>query len=147
MVRKIRNLTNDTSGSALVEAAVVLPVFILILFAVMQSGFLFYSYIALTDATAAGVRQFSIERSFSTPWTDTVNQVKATALALTAADLTISMSVNGTACASDSACANLLSTAQGQEAQVATTYACNFQLINSLPNPCPLRSTMTGRVQ
>ncbi len=137
----------DSSGSVAIEAAIALPVLILITLGVMEFGLVFSKHIVLTDATGAGLRQLTVERGFSTPYTDSVNQVRATALTLTTANLAIVLSVNGAACASDAACVTALAGAQGQPAQVTVTYPCNLQLTPLLPNPCPLTSTITGRVQ
>jgi Flp pilus assembly protein TadG len=145
--RTIQSFWKDRSGTVAIEAAFILPVLFMTTFGVAQIGVVLNKYIALTDATGAGVRQLTVERGFSTPYTDTVNQIHASAPDLAAANLTIALSVNGAACASDAACTSALSSAQGQAAQVTVTYTCNLQFTPLIPNLCPLSSTILGRIQ
>lgn len=53
----------------------------------------------LTNSVSAGALQFALSRSDMTPYTDAVNAVKSAASSLAPASLTITMSVNGTGCA------------------------------------------------
>ena len=60
------NTTRDgrrERGQALVELAIILPVFMLILLGIVQIGSVFRDYIALTDATRVGARQAAVARS------------------------------------------------------------------------------------
>jgi Flp pilus assembly protein TadG len=50
-------------GQALVEIALILPIFLLLLLGIVQFGTVFRDYIALTDATRVGARQASVARS------------------------------------------------------------------------------------
>lgn len=54
-------------GQAMVEFALVAPLLILILFAVIQFGVIFNDYIALTDATRAGARKAAVSRQEPKP--------------------------------------------------------------------------------
>jgi Flp pilus assembly protein TadG len=63
-------------GQALVELALVLPVFLLLLLGIVQFGSVFRDYIALTDATRVGARQAAVSRSLA-PGTDRVAGVTA----------------------------------------------------------------------
>lgn len=110
------------------EAAFLLPALTLVALGVMQFGLVLNNYAMLTDAAGAGLRQLTVERGFPTPYTDAVNQIKGTATALSTSNLSITLSVNGSACASDAACVTALTNAQGQAAQVTVSYSCNLQL-------------------
>jgi Flp pilus assembly protein TadG len=59
--------TRKQDGQALVEFALVIPVFLLLVMGIIQFGFLFKDYIALTDATRVGARQASVARSIQPP--------------------------------------------------------------------------------
>ena len=50
-------------GQALVEIALILPIFLLLLLGIVQFGTVFRDYIALTDATRVGARQAAVARS------------------------------------------------------------------------------------
>ncbi|MBV8121052.1 MAG: pilus assembly protein [Alphaproteobacteria bacterium] len=144
----------DESGNVAVEFAFLAPVFLLLIFAGLQLGLVLKNYVILTNAVNVGAMQFSISRSDTTPYTDTINALEAAAPSLTAASLTITLSVNGTACTSDSACSTALSAAAPSggtltPATVTATYPCGTQFTSYsfLTSACKLSSTMTGGVQ
>jgi Flp pilus assembly protein TadG len=62
-----RRATRTQDGQALVEFALVIPVFLLLVMGIIQFGFVFKDYIALTDATRVGARQASVARSIQPP--------------------------------------------------------------------------------
>jgi Flp pilus assembly protein TadG len=147
----------DHTGSALVEFAVVLPVLMFLILGLAQFGLIFYNYILVTNAAATGARQLSISRWDSNAYTDTVSAIDNSAAGLSG--LTITLSVDGTACASNSACYDALqsaplpsSTATPWPSSVTVSFACNgnslmpTSLIN-LTGICPLTSTMQQSVQ
>jgi hypothetical protein len=55
------------NGQAAVELVIVLPVLLLILFAILQFGFVFRDYLALTDAVRSGARQGAVSRHHDEP--------------------------------------------------------------------------------
>jgi hypothetical protein len=102
----------------------------------------------LTDAAGAGVRQFSISRSSTTPYSTTSSTVTAAAPGLTAGSITLALQVNGTACASDTACQAALSNAAGGSATLTAAYPCNLQImgVNFAPS-CTLSAQVTDLVE
>jgi Flp pilus assembly protein TadG len=65
---RIRNKsTRDENGQALAEFALVLPILMLILLAIIQFGITFNHYLTLTDAVRAGARQGAVSRSVTNP--------------------------------------------------------------------------------
>jgi Flp pilus assembly protein TadG len=135
-------------GAALVEFGLLAPVLLLILLGTAQFGLTLGQYVMLTNAVGVGAMQFAVSRSDTTPYTDAVNAVKTAATILTPASLTITLSVNGTACGTDAACATALTSNVGQPAQVSATYPCNLHvmLYNFAPT-CNLTFQVTERVQ
>src|ERR1700719_4691912 len=97
-------------GAALVEFALIAPMLLLIVLGTAQFGLTLGQYVMLTNAVGVGAMQFAVSRSDTTPYTDTVNAVKAAATTLTPASLTITLSVGSpmTACTTDGACATAL---------------------------------------
>jgi Flp pilus assembly protein TadG len=53
----------DQEGQAMTEFAIVLPIFVLLLFGIIQFGITFNNYITLTDAARAGARKAAVLRS------------------------------------------------------------------------------------
>lgn len=54
-------------GQALVEFAVVIPIFLMLLLGILQFGIVFNNYITLTDAARAGSRVAAVSRQDSCP--------------------------------------------------------------------------------
>lgn len=142
-------------GTAAIEFALVAPVLLLMLLGAVQFGLFVGNYVMLTNAVNVGAMQFAISRSDTTPYSDTVSAIKAAAPTLTSANLTITLSVNGTACANDTACATALTNAAPsgggslQPAAVTVSYPCGSQWTwyNFWSSTCQLVSTMTEGVQ
>lgn len=69
-------------GQAMVEFAVVLPLLLLLLFAIVQFGIVFNHYVALTDAVRAGSRVAAVSRFEPCPSCKAETAVRAAAPAL-----------------------------------------------------------------
>src|SRR3974377_454994 len=108
MFRRLFHFATDSSGAALLEFTIVLPVMLALMFGAFQFGIIIRDLNMLATATSAGARQLSIGRGDSTPYTDTVNKVKASASNLTQSYLQYTVTINGTACSTDSACQTAL---------------------------------------
>jgi Flp pilus assembly protein TadG len=138
---------SDQTGAALLEAAIVLPVLVVLALGGIEFGYLINNYVTLTHATRAGGRQLALARPIGNPRAATVGLVQGAAVNLVAANLTITTTVNGVACASDAACQSALATARGQPATVTVQYPCVLltQIVR-IPN-CILSATVTERVE
>lgn len=71
------------------EFAVVLPLLVVLLFAIIQFGIAFNNYVALTDAARAGARKGAVSRNLSNPSSACSNQVYTTAANLNASQLQV----------------------------------------------------------
>jgi hypothetical protein len=60
-------LRHDEKGQTATELALVLPVFCLLLFGIIQFGILFNNYVTLTDAVRAGARKAAVSRLQPSP--------------------------------------------------------------------------------
>jgi Flp pilus assembly protein TadG len=157
LLRRVRDLASDRSGSALVEFTVIAPMFLTLWLGVIELGFIFNNYVTLTGATAAGGRQLSIDRAMdSTPYSDTLTQIKNSAGFLTTANITTTINICTsltvcTTCSSDAICSTLLASAQGYLATVTTSYPCflPFSTLGFLPlgPSCTLSATASNLVQ
>jgi Flp pilus assembly protein TadG len=161
MRRQLFEVAKSQTGSVLVEFTLVLPVLLFLVLGLAQFGMIFYDYILVTNAAATGARQFSISRWDPTPYTDTVNAINSATTNLSG--LTITLSVNGSTCSSDSSCSTGTNglqsaplpsnnTATPWPSRVTVSYTCSGNsimptyLIN-LTGICPLTSTMQQSVQ
>ena len=134
------------SGVAAIEFAFLAPVLLLIITGVCQFTMVLSNYVTLEHAVGAGARALAISRGDSTPVTDTQTQIYASAGNLNTSNLTISYSVNGTACTGDAACNTAL--AAGVPAQVTATYPCSLVVMGTDFAPgCTLSVGATERVE
>lgn len=69
-------------GQAMTELALVLPVFIVLLLAIVQFGIAFNNYLTLTDATRAGARKAAVSRFIGDKGASATQAVRASASGL-----------------------------------------------------------------
>ena len=147
---RLRALLDDRRGATAVEFGLLAPVLFLLLMGIVQFSITFNNYIELTEAVRTGGRNFSISRSTAsvTPYSSTVTAIQTSAGNLTAASITVTTSVNGAACSTDTGCASALSTAAGEPSTVSATYPCNLTVMgfNYLPS-CTLSSQTSELVE
>jgi Flp pilus assembly protein TadG len=141
-------------GVAAVEFALVVPLVILLLMGTVQFGLVLASYVQVTNAAGVGAMTFAISRSDTKPYTDSVSAIEAAAPSLTPANMTMTFSVNGTACSTDAACSTALTDAAPSggaltPASVTVTYPCGSMLSGYTfwTSTCQLSSTISEGVQ
>lgn len=170
MSSRLLDIARDRAGSVMLEFTIVLPLLLFMLIGVLQIGIFYYDYISLTDATAAGARQFSIGRLDATPYADTVNAItnstcnpSSAFCTLNSASLTITTSTctqtpcpsstsSWPACTTNSACQSALAAAYSAQQPISVTvsYSCRSLMPASwlnLGGICPLTMTMIQRAQ
>lgn len=143
-------------GAAAVELALVLPLLLALIFGIVQFGWLINNYLVLTNAASLGAHQLAAERGYASPYSDATAAIHSQTGALNGT-LTISMSVGGTSCTSDSACASALGSstsapAAGTQAKVQLGYTFAPLFGGTLDNlkgimPRSLSATMSEVVQ
>jgi Flp pilus assembly protein TadG len=84
-----RHRIRDEQGQTMAEFALVLPIFITLLFAIIQFGIAFNNYVTLTDAARAGARKGAVSRNDSDPAATCQNYVKASAGDLTPGSISV----------------------------------------------------------
>ena len=145
-----KGLRDDTHGNAFIEAALVLPMLIILLAGILEWGLALYQYNQLSTATANAVRQLIISRGYTTPYQDVLDQYTSWASTLkfgAGQPGKITVTVNGTACSSDTDCKKSLDTALGKGATVKVQYNCMMQWTPAIASPCPITIAMTGLVE
>jgi len=138
----------DRQGIAALEFALIAPVLLLMMFGMATFGIAMNNYLTLTDAVRAGARTLSTSRASTTPFSSATNAIYLAAPTLTSASITITLTVNGSPCTSDAACATTLSASAGDASSVTATYPCNLSVMgyNFAPT-CILTSATTERVE
>jgi Flp pilus assembly protein TadG len=142
---RIGAVARDGSGASAVEFALILPVLLTMLFAVIKFGIALNNNIELTSGTRAGARILAVSRGSATPYSDSLAAFNSSAPNITAH---VTMSVNGAACSANGTCATLLTGASTQPVSVTATYSCDLTIggINFAPG-CQLNSQTTERVE
>jgi Flp pilus assembly protein TadG len=147
-MRPFSSLTRDRAGTSAIEFAFIAPVLMLLALGTVQFGLTLNNYITLTEAVRTASRQLAVSRGGATPYTDTITQLQRSAPNLAQENLVISLSVNGTACSTDTTCLNALASAQGRPASVAATYPCDLSFMGHDFAPgCTLSSQTTERIE
>jgi Flp pilus assembly protein TadG len=146
--RPFFRLGKDRSGASAVEFALIAPPLLLILGAIVDFGLTLNNYLELTDAVRVGARQFAISGSSSTPMSTATTAIQTAAPNLTAGSISVSYKVNGTSCATDTACLTALSADAGDTATVTATYPCSTPVAGvTFLSSCSLSSTTTEMVE
>lgn len=77
------------------EFAIIIPILLLVIFAIIQFGILFHNYVTLTDAVRAGVRQGAVSRHLTSGREAAVeNRVRGSAANLDQSKLHVNVVVN-----------------------------------------------------
>jgi len=131
----IGRLGKEEHGQALVEMALVLPLFLLLLFGVMEMGRIGYTYITVSNAAGAGGRMATI--GGTNPEIETAIKNAASSLSPTSLTITITPTL-------------LSQRYSGQGVTVEVTYP--VQLIiplisNVIPNPVVVHSKIIMRLE
>jgi Flp pilus assembly protein TadG len=142
MAGRLIHLLRDCAGVAAIEFGFVAPAFCLLVVGCAYFGLALFQYTSLTQGVRSGARQLAISVNDATPYSDAVAAIETAAPALNTGQLTITVSVNGTACSTDSTCLPLM--ADGVAAQVSGSYPCNLTVMgyDFLPN-CQFSSSAT----
>jgi Flp pilus assembly protein TadG len=130
-VTKQHNIRSER-GQTMAEFAIVLPVLMLVVFAIIQLGILFTNYQALTDAVRAGARVGAVSRFAADPTGATVQKVKDAAADLNPAKLTVAVSSGWSA---------------GGDVTVTATYPYSLNLFGLVVKAGSLSSTTVERVE
>ena len=85
------------------EFALIAPLLLMLIMGIIQFSITLNNYIELTEAVRTGARNLAISRAMAsaTPYTTTVSDISSSAGNLKSTNITVTMSINGTACTTD----------------------------------------------
>jgi len=130
MTKRI-HLRNER-GQTMVEFAIVLPVLMLIVFAIIQFGILFNNFVALTDAVRAGARTAAVSRTAADPVAATISRVQSATGDLDQSKLGITVTSGWQ---------------HGDDVTVSATYPYSIDLFGLVVQAGNLKSSTTERVE
>jgi Flp pilus assembly protein TadG len=127
---------DNEQGQAVVEFAVILPVLLLILFAILQFGVVFNNYIQVTAAAREGARKAAVSRTLGTAAAESAatTAAKNAAPGLNQSSITVSFP-------------NSPTFAQGSDVSVQVSYPYSISIIGLVVASGNLNSTTTMRVE
>jgi Flp pilus assembly protein TadG len=131
--RRRHQIIADERGQTATEFALVLPLFCLVLFAIIQFGIIFNNYVTLTDAVRAGARTAVVSRHDANPVGKTVARVQTAANGLDAGDLAVSV--------------NAGAWQHGSDVTVEGTYPYEVNLLGLVVASGRLSSSTTERIE
>ena len=142
------NALRARTGVSALEFGLIAPVLFMLVLGILQFGIVLNNYVALTDSVRVGARVLAASRSSTTPWSAATNAVYGSAPNLVKASISLTASVNGTACSADSSCQTALTGATGTAAFLKATYPCDLTVfgVNYAPT-CTLTAATTERVE
>ena len=132
MTRRIRSNIGNQRGQTLTEFAIVMPILLFLLLAIIQFGVIFNNYVTLTDAVRAGARKGAVARRLADPSGAVTTQVQAAATDLNPSKLSVSVTSTFQ---------------QGADVTVTATYPYDIKLLGLVVKSGQLHSTMTERVE
>ncbi|MBA2536596.1 MAG: pilus assembly protein [Actinobacteria bacterium] len=135
-----RRIRSDEKGQTATEFALVLPVFCVLLFGVIQFGILFKNYVTLTDAVRAGARTAAVSR-LEDP--DERTGVIEAAVRRSASGLDEPCSVDTGLCVT----VNATAWEHGEDVTVEAKYPYEINLLGFVAAEGHLTSTTTERVE
>jgi Flp pilus assembly protein TadG len=119
-------------GQTLTEFALVLPLLLFLLLAILQLGIAFNNYISLTEAVRVGARKGAVARQLSDPEAAVAAEVRDSAAELKAADVDVTVTS---------------SWARGEDVTVTATYPYSINLLGVVVKSGELTSKAKERVE
>lgn len=127
-------------GQAMTELALVMPIFVVLLLAIVQFGIVFNNYLTLTDATRAGARKAAVSRFIGDNGASAVQAVKTAASGLNQTALVPTVTSTNTSGASDW-------TTPGDVVSVTATYPYTINILGFSVKTGSLTSTTKERLE
>lgn len=122
----------EQRGQTMTEFALILPILVLLLLAVIQFGVAFNHYLTVTDAARAGARKAVVSRQGTNPVGTTVAAVRASATNLDQSKLNVTVSSTW---------------AQGTDVTVTASYPYQLSLLGVVVKAGNLTSSTTERLE
>jgi Flp pilus assembly protein TadG len=127
-------------GQTMAEFVMIAPIFLLLVFGIIQFGILFNNYVALTDAVRTGARQAAVSRTLPNPVGSATSRVVAAADHLDTDELDVTV----TPYDPNTGSADWV---QGGDVTVKATYPYSISLLGLVVKSGRFTSQTTERVE
>ena len=140
---RLNRTLRDDSGASAAEFAIILPVLMLALFAIIKFGIVINNQVQIVAGTRAASRVLAIGRGNANAYSDSLAAFQSSAPNIS---VTPTMKINGAVCTAT--CATLLNAASGQPVTVSASKSCDLQIVGIDFAPgCQLTSQTTERAE
>jgi Flp pilus assembly protein TadG len=121
------------NGATLVECAIAVPLFLLLIFGILQFGWLLNNYVLLNNAALLGARELAKKRGYTSPlpYTAINNRIRSSVVTMKQ-NLTVTMTVGGQAC-DTSSCAGLGTFTSPPPLNTQATVSLSYTFIPIIP--------------
>ncbi len=139
---------HERRGVAALEFVLVAPALFMVIFVGAELSILLARYMTLANAAVVGAKQFAFSAGVSaTPYDDAMSAIQGSASTLNLSTSGITLSVNGTACTTNTACGDALQAGTGY-VTVQLTYSCvDLNMFYNMLPVCSISSQQSERVQ
>ena len=145
-LRRLVRLPLDERGVTVLEFAIAAPVMLALAVGTFKFGVAMMHQVALTNAAAQGALTLALSRGTASPYTSTTTAINNAASGLATASITTTVTINGTACSTNTACGALMSA--GVTAVVRTTYPCDLSVMGiNYKSGCTISAQTAQMVQ
>jgi Flp pilus assembly protein TadG len=134
MIRNRQSKANVERGQSMVEFAIIVPVLLTVVLAILQLGVVYNNWVTLTDAARAGARKGAVCRSGCNPSASaaTVDAVKKSAANLNQAKLGVSVTSTWV---------------QGTDVKVEATYPWSLNIMGIVVTSGTMKATTSERLE
>ena len=145
-LKRLLRVPLDQRGVSMIEFAIAAPVMLALAIGTFKFGSAMTHQVVLTNAAAQGALTLALSRGTTSPYTLTTTAINNAASALATASITTTVTINGTACSTNTACAALMSA--GVTAVVRTTYPCDLSVMGvNYKSGCTISAQTAQMVQ
>jgi Flp pilus assembly protein TadG len=145
---ELKTRTRRRRGQSLVEFSLIMPVLFLAMTGMLSFGMTMHDYLALTNGVNSGAQVLSMSRGQTTdPCATASAAVQSAAPSLTSANLSYTISVNGTSYTGTTCTTAATNMLQGTSAQVTVGYPCVLAVYGMNAPACGLKATTAELIQ
>ena len=135
-------------GQSLVEFSLIMPVLFLAMTGMLSFGMAMHDYLALTNGVNYGAQVLSMSRGQTTdPCATAAAAVQSAAPSLTSANLSYTISVNGTSYTGTTCTTGAANMVQGTTARVTVGYPCVLAVYGMNAPACGLKAATSELIQ
>jgi Flp pilus assembly protein TadG len=145
---KLPTRPRSIRGQSLVEFSLIMPVLFLAMTGMLSFGMTMHDYLVLTNGVNSGAQVLSMSRGQTTdPCATASAAVQSAAPSLTTANLSYTISVNGTSYTGTTCTTGALNMVQGTTAKVTVGYPCVLAVYGLSAPACGLKATTSELIQ